>query len=253
MAAENFGVTKKTVTLPPETLNSSVPSSEDLSATGAPSTRRTSARFDTIVLPHAFDSLVRFMDEHPKVGIAGSRLEDEQGLIALAELRVKAARRAEVFASKEAPDLYLDAVEAASAAMAARRPPECGPPPPEEAETRTVYNDAVAGFLEHPEEYRHKPADLDVRPSEQILDELCRLIAAPAGRDRLVQGEPRLRHGVDAGVDLHPQRPTWQRLDRAAAAAARSHPILLPQAYEARPAIAMSAAVGRLAQRQRPW
>jgi UDP-N-acetylglucosamine 2-epimerase len=43
---------------------------------------------------------------------------------------------------------------------------------------------AVAGFLEHPEEYRHKPADLDVHPSEQILDELCRLIAAPAGRDR---------------------------------------------------------------------
>lgn len=34
---------------------------------------------DTILLPHSLDSLVRFMDENPKAGIAGSRLEDEQG------------------------------------------------------------------------------------------------------------------------------------------------------------------------------
>jgi len=34
---------------------------------------------DTIVLPGAFESLIRFMDENPKVGIAGSRLEDESG------------------------------------------------------------------------------------------------------------------------------------------------------------------------------
>jgi UDP-N-acetylglucosamine 2-epimerase (non-hydrolysing) len=44
--------------------------------------------------------------------------------------------------------------------------------------------DLVTAFLERPDEYRHKPMDLDVRPSEQILDELCRLIVAPAARDR---------------------------------------------------------------------
>jgi UDP-N-acetylglucosamine 2-epimerase len=41
----------------------------------------------------------------------------------------------------------------------------------------------VSAFLDHPEEHRHKPADLDDRPSEQILDELQALIAAPGGRD----------------------------------------------------------------------
>ena len=39
--------TKKTVTLPPDTLNRSVPSCIILSETGAPSARSTSARFDT--------------------------------------------------------------------------------------------------------------------------------------------------------------------------------------------------------------
>ncbi|HEY8747087.1 MAG TPA: glycosyltransferase family 2 protein [Tepidisphaeraceae bacterium] len=34
---------------------------------------------DTIVLPGSLDSLVRFMDENPKAGIAGSRLEAEDG------------------------------------------------------------------------------------------------------------------------------------------------------------------------------
>jgi len=34
---------------------------------------------DTIVHPGAMQTLVRFMDEHPKVGIAGSRLEERDG------------------------------------------------------------------------------------------------------------------------------------------------------------------------------
>jgi N-acetylglucosaminyl-diphospho-decaprenol L-rhamnosyltransferase len=34
---------------------------------------------DTIVHPHAFKTLVDFMDQNPKVGIAGSRLEDPDG------------------------------------------------------------------------------------------------------------------------------------------------------------------------------
>jgi len=34
---------------------------------------------DTIVRPHAFKILVDFMDRHPEVGIAGSRLEDPDG------------------------------------------------------------------------------------------------------------------------------------------------------------------------------
>src|SRR5258707_11763103 len=34
---------------------------------------------DTIVRPNAFKSLVEFMDHNPKVGIAGSRLEDPDG------------------------------------------------------------------------------------------------------------------------------------------------------------------------------
>jgi len=36
---------------------------------------------DTIVLPGAIDTLVRFMDEHPSVGIAGSRLEGPGGSV----------------------------------------------------------------------------------------------------------------------------------------------------------------------------
>jgi len=34
---------------------------------------------DTIVRPNAFTALIDFMDQHPKVGIAGSRLEDPDG------------------------------------------------------------------------------------------------------------------------------------------------------------------------------
>jgi len=34
---------------------------------------------DTIVLPGSLDALVRFMDEHPRAGIAGSRLETPEG------------------------------------------------------------------------------------------------------------------------------------------------------------------------------
>ena len=42
----------------------------------------------------------------------------------------------------------------------------------------------IDAFLEQPETYRRKPADLDSRPSEQILDELLRLIGVPVARDR---------------------------------------------------------------------
>jgi UDP-N-acetylglucosamine 2-epimerase (non-hydrolysing) len=42
----------------------------------------------------------------------------------------------------------------------------------------------ISAFAEHPDTYRHKPADLDARPSEQILAELCRIIASPVARDR---------------------------------------------------------------------
>ncbi|NWM35105.1 glycosyltransferase, partial [Escherichia coli] len=34
---------------------------------------------DTVVRPNAFRALVDFMDRHPDVGIAGSRLEDPDG------------------------------------------------------------------------------------------------------------------------------------------------------------------------------
>jgi hypothetical protein len=34
----------------------------------------------------------------------------------------------------------------------------------------------VSAFLDHAERHRHKPADLDDRPSEQILDALQALI-----------------------------------------------------------------------------
>jgi UDP-N-acetylglucosamine 2-epimerase len=39
-------------------------------------------------------------------------------------------------------------------------------------------------FLDHPEVRRHKPADLDSRPSEQILEELQQLIATRGALDR---------------------------------------------------------------------
>jgi GT2 family glycosyltransferase len=42
---------------------------------------------DTIVLPHALDSLVDFMDKNPKVGIAGSRLETPEGDVHISAFR----------------------------------------------------------------------------------------------------------------------------------------------------------------------
>jgi N-acetylglucosaminyl-diphospho-decaprenol L-rhamnosyltransferase len=42
---------------------------------------------DTIVLPHALDALVDFMDAHPKVGIAGSRLETPEGDVHISAFR----------------------------------------------------------------------------------------------------------------------------------------------------------------------
>jgi len=42
---------------------------------------------DTIVLPHALEALVDFMDAHPKVGIAGSRLEGPDGQLQASAFR----------------------------------------------------------------------------------------------------------------------------------------------------------------------
>lgn len=42
---------------------------------------------DTIVLPHALDALVEFMDKHPKVGIGGSRLETPEGEVHISAFR----------------------------------------------------------------------------------------------------------------------------------------------------------------------
>jgi hypothetical protein len=42
---------------------------------------------DTIVLPHALDALVNFMDAHPNVGIAGSRLEMPDGGVHVSAFR----------------------------------------------------------------------------------------------------------------------------------------------------------------------
>src|SRR5579859_5340127 len=42
---------------------------------------------DTIVLPHALDALVDFMDKNPKVGIAGSRLEMPDGHVHVSAFR----------------------------------------------------------------------------------------------------------------------------------------------------------------------
>lgn len=42
---------------------------------------------DTIVLPHALDALVDFMDQNPKVGIAGSRLEGRDGGVQVSAFR----------------------------------------------------------------------------------------------------------------------------------------------------------------------
>ena len=72
---------------------------------------------------------------------SGAAADDPEGMLALADLRGKAARRAEVFAPSQAPGLYLDAIETASSVLAAN------PPARSETEARRVYNDAVAGFL----------------------------------------------------------------------------------------------------------
>lgn len=42
---------------------------------------------DTLVLPGALDALVRFMDEHPRMGIAGSRLETPDGGVHVSAFR----------------------------------------------------------------------------------------------------------------------------------------------------------------------
>jgi pimeloyl-ACP methyl ester carboxylesterase len=76
--------------------------------------------------------------------------QDPDGLFALADLRARQARRAELFARASAPGLYLDAVEAASHYLAGipssapRDDPVLGP---REQEGRRLYNLAVAGFL----------------------------------------------------------------------------------------------------------
>ncbi len=80
---------------------------------------------------------------------SGAALSDPDGLLALADLRTKQARRSEVFAKSDAPGLYLDAIEAASRYLAGI-PPSVSPDPlldPREREGRGVYNAAVAGFL----------------------------------------------------------------------------------------------------------
>src|SRR5918998_284006 len=81
----NFGVTKKIVTRPPETLNSSVPSSLKRSAVGAPSTRSTSARFET-----------KGSNPFHVVGrLGGGRLKRGDGLGEVARLRVGVAEQVE--------------------------------------------------------------------------------------------------------------------------------------------------------------
>jgi hypothetical protein len=42
---------------------------------------------DTLVLPHALDALVEFMDQNPKVGIAGSRMELPDGTVRASPFR----------------------------------------------------------------------------------------------------------------------------------------------------------------------
>ncbi|MDB5353009.1 MAG: hypothetical protein JWN86_4256 [Planctomycetota bacterium] len=80
---------------------------------------------------------------------SGAAFSDPDGLLALADLRAKQARRSEVYARRDAPALYLDAIEAASLYLAgipvsAMRDPLLDP---REQEGRMVYNTAVAGFL----------------------------------------------------------------------------------------------------------
>ena len=46
---------------------------------------------DTVVFPNAFKALVDFMDEHPKVGIAGSRLQAADGTVQCSAFRFPSA------------------------------------------------------------------------------------------------------------------------------------------------------------------
>lgn len=88
----------------------------------------------------------RAADRLEEIGAARS---DPEGLLALADLRTKQARRAEVIRPKAAPGLYLDAVEAATGYLAAIAP-QVGKSSlidPREQEGRRIYNAACAGFL----------------------------------------------------------------------------------------------------------
>ena len=80
---------------------------------------------------------------------SGASRTDPDGLLALADLRTKQARRAELGAPREAPGLYLDAVEAASGYLEILPPQaeEFAGCDPREVEARRVYNAAAAGFL----------------------------------------------------------------------------------------------------------
>jgi pimeloyl-ACP methyl ester carboxylesterase len=81
----------------------------------------------------------------------GSAYSDPDGPLALADLRAKQARKAEVFAPKRAPGLYLDAIEAVSITLAGLPPASDSDPralpDPREQEARKVYNTAAEGFL----------------------------------------------------------------------------------------------------------
>jgi pimeloyl-ACP methyl ester carboxylesterase len=83
-----------------------------------------------------------------KLIASGAAMNDPDGALALADLRSKQARRAEMFAHQDAPGLYLDAIEAVTVALS--HGPENAvslDPSPREIEARKVYNTAVSGFL----------------------------------------------------------------------------------------------------------
>ncbi len=79
----------------------------------------------------------------------GAVLSDSDGLIALADLRAKQARRQELIHRQTACELYLDAIEAATAYLARTPTLAVGIEPigPQEQEARRAYNAACAGFL----------------------------------------------------------------------------------------------------------
>lgn len=97
-----------------------------------------------VLARHDLDSplgLIRPGRAADRLMASGAAAADPDGMIALADLRGKAARRAEVFAPSQAPGLYLDAIETASTVLATT------PPDRSEAEARRIYNAAVTGFL----------------------------------------------------------------------------------------------------------